>query len=108
MFALLAGTAPRRRRSVTVLLALSALSLLATLAPPLQRAAHADTNLVIGGTAEIAYANGDNVRLRDAPGLDGEIITSIPEGSTVDVLDGPFPADDGSLWYEVAANGTTG
>jgi uncharacterized protein YraI len=108
MLALPARTARHRRRSITALLGLSALLVLSSLAPPFLRTARADTDLTIGGTAEIAYANGDNVRLRDAPGLNGDIVTSIPEGTTVDVLDGPFEAGDGSLWYQVSTGGSTG
>jgi uncharacterized protein YraI len=91
-----------------MLLGLAGLLVVVSLAPPLVRPARADTDLVIGGTAVVAYANGDNVRLRDAPGLNGDVITSFPEGSTVDVLDGPFEAGDGSYWYEVAAAGSSG
>ena len=68
----------------------------------------AATDLEIGGTAVIAEAQGDHVRLRDAPGLDGEIIDTFPEGTVVDVLDGLFEADDDSLWYQVEAGGETG
>jgi uncharacterized protein YraI len=73
---------------------------------PLQ--AKADTNLTIGGSAVVAYANGDDVRLRAAPGLDGAVLDLIPEGSEVAVLDGPVGAGDGSLWYLVSARGQTG
>jgi len=68
----------------------------------------AATDLEIGGMAVIAEAQGDHVRLRDAPGLDGEIIDTFPEGTVVDVLDGLFEADDDSLWYQVEAGGETG
>jgi uncharacterized protein YgiM (DUF1202 family) len=56
----------------------------------------------------VAYADGDNVRLRTDYTFDAEVITMIPEGTTVDTLDGPLEAGDGSLWYEVSANGSTG
>ncbi len=71
-------------------------------------AARADTNLDVGGTGRIAYANGDDVRLRVAPGYDEDVITLFPEGSTVDVLDGPFQVEDGTFWYQVAVGGQTG
>jgi uncharacterized protein YraI len=80
--------------------------ILATLWLP--RIARADTGLAIGGTAVIAYANGDDVRLRDAPSYSGGIIDLFPEGTVVDVLDGPAGADDGSLWYRVAVGGEHG
>ncbi len=68
----------------------------------------ADTNLVIGGQAQIAYANGDDVRLRAEPGYGGRVLTMVPEGGVVDVHDGPVEADDGSLWYNVSYKGFTG
>jgi uncharacterized protein YraI len=79
--------------------------MLAALAPS---AARADTNLTIGGTAVVSYANGDDVRLRAAPGLESAIVDLVPEGTEVSVLDGPFTADDGSLWYSVAVFGQSG
>ncbi len=68
----------------------------------------ADTNLEIGGTAVVAYADGDDVRLRSAPGFDAAIITMVSEGTAVAVLEGPIEADDGSLWYGVEAGATRG
>lgn len=74
----------------------------------LPRSVQADTRLPIGGTAVIAYANGDDVRLRNAASFDGGIIGLFPEGTVVEVLDGPARADDGSLWYRVSAGGLHG
>jgi uncharacterized protein YgiM (DUF1202 family) len=68
----------------------------------------ADTDLQIGGNAVIAYANGDNVRVRATPGYDGGILSEIAEGSTVRVVDGLYTAGDGSVWYQVEANGVAG
>jgi cell wall-associated NlpC family hydrolase len=70
--------------------------------------AFADTNLVIGGTARVAFADGDDVMLRSDPGYDAKVLAHVAEGSTVDVLDGPVAASDGTLWYKVSANGKTG
>jgi N-acetylmuramoyl-L-alanine amidase len=80
--------------------------LIATLFGPIS--ARADTDLVIGGQARIAYANGDDVRLRESPAFNGTLIRYIPEGSVVDVLDGPAEGDEGSLWFEVAFDGDMG
>jgi cell wall-associated NlpC family hydrolase len=71
-------------------------------------AVFADTDLAIGGTGVIAYANGDDVRLRTDPGYDSDVIDLFPEGSTVEVIDGPFEAADGSWWYYVAVGGSSG
>ncbi|MEA2584843.1 MAG: hypothetical protein QOF33_2928 [Thermomicrobiales bacterium] len=75
------------------------------LAPASVRAA---TDLDVGGVAVIADADGDLVRLREAPGYDAEVITLLPEGTLLDVLGGPEEADDGSLWYRVADGDETG
>jgi uncharacterized protein YgiM (DUF1202 family) len=70
---------------------------------------HAATDLTIGGWAVIANANGDNVRLREDPGSAAPIVASYPEGTTVEVLDGPVAApEDGSLWYQVAVDRQSG
>jgi cell wall-associated NlpC family hydrolase len=68
----------------------------------------ADTNLDIGGTGVVAYANGDNVNLRVGPGPDEAVAGEVPEGSTVYVIDGLYTAADGSLWYQVESNGISG
>jgi uncharacterized protein YraI len=68
----------------------------------------ADTDLTIGSSAVIAYADGDDVRLRTGYSYDAGTISMLPEGTTVEPIDGPLTADDGSLWYEVWANGETG
>jgi hypothetical protein len=71
--------------------------------------ARAATDLIVGGQAQVSDAQGDNVNLRDAPSYSGAVLTSVPEGSIVDVLDGPVtdPAD-GTVWYFVNASGQPG
>jgi cell wall-associated NlpC family hydrolase/SH3-like domain-containing protein len=80
--------------------------LVAALLNPLS--AFADTDLVIGGQARISYANGDDVRLREEPGFSGTLIRYLPEGTVLDVVDGPFEDDDGNLWYQLTFEGDTG
>ncbi len=87
---------------VPVLVGLLCLGLLA---PPLSLAA---SDLEIGSNATIAAANGDDVRLRAAPGYDAEVLAMLPEGTTVAVLDGPITADDGSVWYQAKTTAGTG
>ena len=70
--------------------------------------ASADTNLTIGGTAVVAYANGDDVRLRDEPGYSGAVLDMVSEGASVEVTGGPFDDGAGGLWYAVIANGVAG
>ena len=54
-------------------------TLVATFFNPLS--AFADTDLVVGGQARIAYANGDDVRLREEPSYNGTLIRYLPEGA---------------------------
>lgn len=70
--------------------------------------ASADTDLFLGSSAVVAYADGDNVRLRAEASFDAGIVAFVAEGTTVEPIDGPVEASDGSLWYQVSANGTEG
>lgn len=95
----------RRSRIVGVL------TLLFVLAIPIATEfdAKAATDLIIGGQAQVSDAQGDNVNLRDTPSYSGVVLTSVPEGSIVDVLDGPFVDDaDGTVWYLVNSAGQPG
>lgn len=83
--------------------ALAALLLAGTLAPA-GVVAHQDHE---HGNV-IANADGDNVRLRSGPSYEDSEITRFPEGTGVDILDGPFDAADGSIWYQVDIDGQTG
>ena len=85
--------------------ALVGLLCLGLLAPTL---ALAQSDLDIGGSATIANANGDDVRLRAAPGYDAAVLTMLPEGTTVTLLDGPITSDDGSVWYQAETPEGTG
>jgi uncharacterized protein YraI len=46
--------------------------------------------------------------LRTDFSFDADVIAMVAEGSTVETIDGPFEADDGSLWYQVSSNGDVG
>src|SRR4029079_1496377 len=95
----------RTSKSRVLVTILAGISLVTATAP---LSARADTDLIVGGQAVIAYANGDSVRLRTGPGYDYDIIDLFSEGTSVDVLDGPIAADDGSSWYNVSVGGETG
>jgi uncharacterized protein YgiM (DUF1202 family) len=71
--------------------------------------AKAATDLVLGADAVISDAQGDNVNLRDQPSFAGNVLTSVPEGDFVSVVDGPFTDDtDGTTWYQITSTGQTG
>lgn len=94
-----------RTRHVRSVLPAAGIVLAAILAP---MSASADTDLTPGGTGVVAYANGDNVRIRTSPGATEAVVGEVPEGSSVYVIDGTFAVADGSLWYQVEANGLNG
>lgn len=57
-----------------------------------------------GGDAAVVSGTGDDgLNLRAAPGLDAEIVLSIPEATDLEVVDGPLTLDDGAAWYDVLA-----
>jgi uncharacterized protein YgiM (DUF1202 family) len=75
---------------------------------PVSADANINSSLTTGGSAVIAFAQGDNVRLRSGPGYDTSEIDRFAEGTSVEVVDGPFAADDGTQWYQVSVGGQTG
>jgi uncharacterized protein YgiM (DUF1202 family) len=68
----------------------------------------ASTNLTSGDDAVIIDANGDPVRLRTKPGLNGAVVAEFSEGAAVHIVDGPQISDDGQAWYRVNVDGETG
>ncbi len=99
----MAGTSYRARRAL--ILALIGVLCATSLIPA---ATSADTNLVIGGQAVIAYANGDQVRLRSEIGYEATVLANHSEGTWVTVLDGPFTDSAGNYWYQVEVGEITG
>ncbi|MGI8478044.1 MAG: SH3 domain-containing protein, partial [Thermomicrobiales bacterium] len=78
----------------------------ATLFAPVS--ALADTNLAIGGPARIAHANGDDVRVRETPAFEGAIVRYLPEGTVVNVVDGPVDGLTDGVWFKVSFENDTG
>jgi uncharacterized protein YgiM (DUF1202 family) len=68
----------------------------------------ADTDLALGSSAVVAWANGDSVNVRAEPSASAEIRGEVPEGSSVDVLDGPYWSEEGTGWYYVRSGGVEG
>jgi len=93
----------RERRRLLCGLLLAATVTTATVAP-----VAADTNLIVGDEAVVAHTNGDGVNMRDAAGSSGNVITTLSDGTTLTVVDGPDAAPDGSQWYNVAQGSQKG
>ena len=62
---------------------------------------------LVPGTSAVVRADGDYLRLRDAPGLSGLRLTCLAEGTRVEVLDGVVEAD-GYRWQRIAFGGLAG
>jgi cell wall-associated NlpC family hydrolase len=62
-----------------------------------------------GDTAQVLYTGGAGVSIRTQPGNDADVITTLPEGYLLTIIDGPVWAGDGSAWYVVSTDiGVTG
>lgn len=57
-----------------------------------------------GDVVEITNTDGEGVNLRDEPSPASGIRTTLHEGTSVTVLEGPVTAEDGSSWYHVTAD----
>ena len=78
--------------------------------PPVRAAEGSSTHRgepLAPGTLAIVRADGDCLRLRDAPSLSGERLTCIPEAEVVRVLTGTVEAD-GHRWIQVEYLGEIG
>jgi 3D (Asp-Asp-Asp) domain-containing protein len=87
------------RYTTVITAALFALSLLATLA---SAAAWAQEGLAAGRAAIVHGTDGEGLRLRSGPGLDYAVQGTLPEGTRVQVLEGPQVAD-GHQWFRVSS-----
>jgi hypothetical protein len=58
--------------------------------------------------ARAAFTNGQNLRVREQPGFSYARITSIPEGTTFSIEDGPLCADNTSWWRIRTDNNVVG
>ncbi|MGC8839235.1 MAG: SH3 domain-containing protein [Anaerolineae bacterium] len=54
----------------------------------------------VGGWVQVQGTEGEDLRLRAAPGLGGETIALVQEGTLLRVLEGPVEAD-GYTWWRV-------
>jgi uncharacterized protein YgiM (DUF1202 family) len=67
-----------------------------------------DAGLTVGATAIVGNTGGDGVVLREGPGFDARVLASYPDGSIVQLTDGPIYAEDGSVWFGVIVDGAEG
>ena len=62
----------------------------------------------LAGFARVANTDGDPLRVRSIPGAGGKVIKTFAPGTVSAVKAGPVTDDDGTAWYQISANGTTG
>jgi hypothetical protein len=60
-----------------------------------------------GDKARVAHTNGSNMRIRNQPGFSQDVITKVPEGTPITILEGP-QCVDGNNWWKVRAKGVEG
>jgi len=66
------------------------------------------SRLLVGGKAQVAFTDGSTMRIRELPGFDQVIITTVPEGTNLEIVDGP-KCVDGSNWWSIRTdNGDEG
>jgi len=65
-------------------------------------------DIPVGSNAVVYNTNGGGVRLREAPNTQASIVTTIPEGAQVVVVEGPLTDPAGQEWYKVSYNGLSG
>lgn len=54
----------------------------------------------MGISSRVAYTDGNDMRIRSAPGLSSSVVTKVPEGTDFTILDGPKCAD-GITWWKI-------
>jgi 3D (Asp-Asp-Asp) domain-containing protein len=59
-----------------------------------------------GQSATVVNTEGRGMRLRGGPGMTHRVVTTVPEGTVVNVIAGPV-SDGGDDWYQVSAGTST-
>lgn len=62
----------------------------------------------VNSIAQVANTGGNGLRLRQGPGTQQTIVTTLNDGVLVNVVDGPVADANGTNWYRVTYNGQTG
>lgn len=61
-----------------------------------------------GSYAQIVNTGGEGVNVRAAASMNGGIVTTLHEGTTVEIIDGPVTGDDGASWIYIGFEGVEG
>jgi murein DD-endopeptidase MepM/ murein hydrolase activator NlpD len=76
--------------------------------PTSVRAEATTSSPLIGASATLGAGDGDDVNIRATVGTSGDIIATVPDGTTANVLDGPFLDADGTGWLYVSTGSSEG
>jgi uncharacterized protein YgiM (DUF1202 family) len=72
------------------------------------RQALAQEALYPGAVGLVANTGGEPVLLREAPSFDAAVVSSFPEGTPADIVEGPVYSEDGAAWHGVSIGGVIG
>jgi SH3-like domain-containing protein len=61
----------------------------------------------IGSNARVTINDGVSLRLRNNPGISGQFVAKLSEGTVFKILDGP-KCLDGYSWWKIQINDETG
>ncbi len=67
-----------------------------------------DSSPLVGTSATLGQGDGDDVNIRATVGRSSDIIVTVPDGTSADVLDGPFLDVDGGEWLYVTTESGEG
>jgi cell wall-associated NlpC family hydrolase len=68
----------------------------------------ADTTLTTGATATVVNTGGAGVPLNSAPNWDASSVGTAPEGASAYVVEGPLTDAEGSVWFKVGVETSSG
>ncbi|MBA2595643.1 MAG: SH3 domain-containing protein [Chloroflexia bacterium] len=99
---------PRRAVSRLRMIIVVALAVVASPVVPAAYVTFAQSALAPGAVGLVANTGGDPVLLRETPSFDAAVLSSFPEGTAADILEGPVYSEDGAAWLGVSVGGVTG
>ncbi|MBA3450951.1 MAG: SH3 domain-containing protein [Chloroflexia bacterium] len=101
-------SSPRRAVSRLRMIMIVALAVVASPVVPAANSTFAQSALGPGAVGLVANTGGDPVLLRETPSFDAAVLSSFPEGTAADILEGPLYSEEGTAWLGVSVGGATG
>ena len=101
-------SSPRRAGTRLRMIIVMALAMVAAPVIPAAHIAFAQSALAPGAVGLVANTGGDPVLLRETPSFDAAVLSSFPEGTAAEILEGPVYSAEGTAWLGVSVGGVTG